>query len=55
MELVFEAMEKHPEAPGFLLDGFPANLTQSKLCKEKIGSPVKLIVLEVPDAVMMSR
>ena len=55
MELVFQAMEKHPEAPGFLLDGFPANLTQSKLCKEKMGSPVKLIVLEVPDAVMMSR
>ena len=55
MELVFEAMEKHPEAPGFLLDGFPANMTQSKLCKERIGSPVKLIVLDVPDAVMMSR
>ena len=55
MELVAEAMMKHPTAPGFLLDGFPANLTQAKLCQEKMGAPKIVIVLEVPDGVMMSR
>ena len=55
MELVAEAMMKHPTAPGFLLDGFPANLSQAKLCQEKIGAPKIVIVLEVPDGVMMSR
>ena len=50
-----EAMMKHPEAPGFLLDGFPANLSQAKLCQEKIGDPKIVIVLEVPDGVMMTR
>ena len=55
MELVAEAMRKHPEARGFLLDGFPANVSQASLCQEKIGAPVKVIVLEVPDVVMTNR
>ena len=55
VDLVAEAMRKHPEAPGFLLDGFPANLSQASLCQEKIGAPVKVIVLEVPDVVMTNR
>ena len=55
MELVAEAMRKHPEARGFLLDGFPANVAQASLCQEKIGAPVKVIVLEVPDVVMTNR
>ena len=48
-------MDKRPEAPGFLFDGFPANMTQARLAKERMGDPVKVIVLEIPDAVMMSR
>ena len=48
-------MDQRPEAPGFLLDGFPANLTQAKLAKERMGDPVKVIVLEIPDPVMMTR
>ena len=55
VELVAEAMTKHPKAPGFLLDGFPANSSQAKICQEKIGSPQRVIVLEVPDGVMMAR
>ena len=50
-----EAMSKQPAAPGFLLDGFPANLAQARLCRERLGDPVKVILLEVPDHVMMSR
>ena len=55
VDLVLQAIEKHSDAPGFLLDGFPANMSQANLCKERIGAPVKVIVLDVPDAVMMSR
>ena len=55
MDLVAEAMMKQPQAPGFLLDGFPANLAQANLCQERMGSPRKVIVLEVSDSVMMSR
>ena len=53
--LVEEAMSKQPAAPGFLLDGFPANLAQARLCRERLGDPVKVILLEVPDHIMMSR
>ena len=55
VELVAGAMDQRPEAPGFLLDGFPANLTQAMLVKERMGEPVKVIVLEIPDPVMMTR
>ena len=55
VELVAGAMDKQPQAPGFLLDGFPANMAQAKLCKERMGEPVKVIVLEIPDPVMMTR
>ena len=55
VELVAGAMDKQPQAPGFLLDGFPANMAQAKLCKERMGDPVKVIVLEIPDPVMMTR
>merc|ERR1711973_142255 len=51
VELVAEAMKKQDDAPGFILDGFPANTSQAKLCREKMGDPVKVIVLEIPDAV----
>ena len=55
VELVAGTMDKQPQAPGFLLDGFPANMAQAKLCKERMGEPVKVIVLEIPDPVMMTR
>ena len=34
-----------------LLTGFPANLTQAMFAKERMGDPVKVIVLEIPDPV----
>ena len=55
VELVAGAMDKQAAAPGFLLDGFPANTAQARLCKERMGDPVKIIVLEIPDPVMMTR
>ena len=29
-DLLLEAMGKHPESKGFLIDGFPANIDQAK-------------------------
>ena len=37
--LLLEAKAKHPEAKCFLIDGFPANVDQAKICEEKIGIP----------------
>ena len=53
--LLAAAMEEQPEAAGFLFDGFPANMAQAKLCQEKLGSPAKVVVLEVADSVMVDR
>ena len=53
--LVEEAMSKQPAAPGFLLDGFPANLAQAELFISRIQAPHKIIVLDVPEAVMGPR
>ena len=48
-------MEEQPEAKGFFLDGFPANVTQAKLCQDMIGKPWKVVVLDLPEAVMVKR
>ena len=48
-------MEKMKEAPGFLIDGFPANLKQAEIFVEKVQAPHKIILLEVPEAVMTPR
>ena len=53
--LLAAAMEEQPDAAGFLLDGFPANMTQAKLCQETLGSPSKVVVLELTDSAMFSR
>ena len=53
--LLAESMAKLPDAPGFLIDGFPANMNQAKIFIEKINAPHKIIVLEVPEAVMSER
>ena len=39
IDLLLEAMARHPEAKGFLIDGFPANLEQANICQEKLGRP----------------
>ena len=48
-------MAKLPDSPGFLIDGFPANMEQANIFIEKISAPHKIIVLEVPEAVMSQR
>ena len=53
--LLSAAMEEQPEAKGFFLDGFPANVTQAKLCQDMIGKPWKVVVLDLPEAVMVKR
>jgi len=54
-DLLLEAMGKHPESNGFLVDGFPASIEQAKICEEKLGKPEKIIVLEANDDVLMKR
>ena len=53
--LLSAAMEEQEEAKGFFLDGFPANLTQAKMCEEMLGKPAKVILLDLPEVVMVKR
>eukprot|EP00092_Neocalanus_flemingeri_P010833 GFUD01011665.1.p1 GENE.GFUD01011665.1~~GFUD01011665.1.p1 ORF type:complete len:216 (+),score=69.55 GFUD01011665.1:25-672(+) len=53
--LLAESMAKLPDSPGFLIDGFPANMSQANIFLEKISGPSKIIVLEVPEEVMSQR
>ena len=48
-------MAKLPICPGFLIDGFPANLNQAEIFINKIQAPHKIIFLDVPEAVMSPR
>ena len=48
-------MEKMPDAPGFLIDGFPANMKQAEIFIAKVRAPHKIIFLDVPEAVMTPR
>ena len=55
VELLSQSMAKMTAAPGFLIDGFPANLAQAELFISRIQAPHKIIVLDVPEAVMGPR
>ena len=46
---------KSADTKGFLIDGFPANLAQAELFEQKIGSPTKIIVLNVNDVILKER
>ena len=46
---------KSADTKGFLIDGFPANVAQAELFEKKIGSPTKIIVLNVNDVIMKER
>ena len=48
-------MEKMQDAPGFLIDGFPANMKQAEIFQAKVQAPHKIIFLDVPEAVMTPR
>ena len=52
-------MERHPEANGFIFDGFPRNIAQSEalveLLKEKNTSLTAMIALEVDEEEIVSR
>ena len=48
-------MEKMQDAPGFLIDGFPANMKQAEIFQAKVQAPHKIIYLDVPEAVMTPR
>jgi len=53
--LLEEAMRNRPEAPGFLLDGFPANMEQAQIFVDTVQAPHKIIALEVPEQTMFDR
>jgi len=56
VELIKVAMDgKAGNTKGFIIDGFPANLNQAKVFEEKIGSPEKIIVLNVNDIILKER
>lgn len=56
MELIKTAMAaKYADTKGFLIDGFPANLAQAELFEKIIGSPTKIIVLNVNDVILKER
>ena len=55
IDLLATSMEKMPDAPGFLIDGFPANMKQAEIFVDKVRAPHKIIFLEVPEAVMTPR
>lgn len=46
---------KAGDTKGFILDGFPLNSSQAKLFEEKIGSPVRVVVLNVNDIILKER
>ena len=48
-------MDKMQDAPGFLIDGFPANMKQAEIFIAKVQAPHKIIFLDVPEAVMTPR
>ena len=48
-------MAKMTSAPGFLIDGFPANMEQAELFMSRIQAPHKIILLEVPEPTMSQR
>eukprot|EP00091_Calanus_sinicus_P024563 TRINITY_DN8886_c0_g1_i1.p1 TRINITY_DN8886_c0_g1~~TRINITY_DN8886_c0_g1_i1.p1 ORF type:complete len:145 (-),score=27.92 TRINITY_DN8886_c0_g1_i1:211-645(-) len=55
VNLIAKAIEKNTaETKGFIIDGFPATLDQAALFEEKIGSPSKIIVIEVIDDLLKS-
>ena len=55
IELLSESMKKMSDAPGFLIDGFPANMNQAEIFINKVQAPHKIIFLDVPEAVMGPR
>ena len=55
IDLLATSMEKMRDAPGFLIDGFPANMKQAEIFISKLQAPHKIIFLDVPEAVMTPR
>jgi len=53
--LLAEAMEKRTDAEGFTIDGFPANMEQAEMFESRLGSPNKIVVLDLHDEVMKIR
>jgi len=48
-------MAKLDSTQGFIIDGFPASLEQAQMFEERIGSPSKILVLEVHEEVLKGR
>ena len=55
IDLLATSMEKMQDAPGFLIDGFPANMKQAEIFQAKVQAPHKIIFLDVSEAVMTPR
>jgi len=58
-DLVEERLAKPDTAPGWILDGFPRNVSQAsfldELLQKRVPDGVSVINLEVPDEVLISR
>jgi adenylate kinase len=55
MTLLKNAMEKHPEAKGFLIDGYPREVEQAKEFEKKIRPADVILYFEVSDEIMTQR
>ena len=55
IKMIKLAMSSAGDTKGFVLDGFPASLIQAKMFEEKIGSPNKVISLNVNDIILKER
>ena len=55
VELIKAAMAATADPKGFIMDGFPATTAQAKMFEERIGSPTKIMVLNVNDIILKER
>ncbi|KAL7747625.1 hypothetical protein RI367_007066 [Sorochytrium milnesiophthora] len=54
-KLLISAMNRHPQAKGFLLDGYPRTVEQADDVVQQFGRPVKVIYYECPQDVLVER
>ncbi|MBM3184161.1 MAG: adenylate kinase [Chlamydiae bacterium] len=58
-ELVFDMLFTRLSEPdckkGYILDGFPRNITQARILDKKLDARIKVIYLHVPDSALIER
>lgn len=57
LDMLFDRLARSDATNGYILDGFPRTLPQAEAFEKRLGSQVRLVVinLEVPDEVIISR